>query len=171
MIQNRLSKYFQIQTEKSKTEIFADLANKIEIQKRNNGITSADPVDYKSFKISNNAIEIERWPHMLKPFRGLGRIYFNFEETNDRTIIKCKCEPFIYAGLLIIIFAFILLTFLTTLILFNARDNYFKIGLFILLIWIIGLGSPLLGFLYHRNALKEYSKIILSDLDLRHSSS
>ena len=171
MILNRLSKYFQIQTEKSKIEIFADLAKKIEIQKRNKGIFSDEPIDYKSFKISNNAIEIERWPHMLKPFRGLGTIYFNFEETNGGTIIKCKCEPFIYAGLLIIIFALILLTFLTSLILFHARDNYFQIALFILFIWIIGLGSPLLGFLYHRNALKEYSKTILNDLDLRHSSS
>ena len=171
MIQNRLSKYFEIQTEKSKTEIFADLAKKIEIQKRSKSIISAEPIDYKSFKISNNAIEIERWPHMLKPFRGLGTIYFNLEETNDGTIIKCKCVPFIYAGLLIIIFALILLTFLTTLILFNVRNNYFQIALFIFFIWIIGLGSSLLGLLYHRSALNEYSKTILNDLDLRHSSS
>ncbi len=169
MILNYFSKYYEIQTAKSKNEIFADIAKKFEHQKNNNSIFSSEPIDYKSFKIKGDNIEIERW--MVNPLQGLGTIRFNFNGNEDGTIIQCRSEPFIIFGLLILGFVLFLLIVITTVIFWNPRENYFELTLFVLFAWLLGLGSPFLGFLYHTNALEAYSKAILSDLGIKPVSS
>jgi len=164
MTLNYFSKYYEIQTAKSKKEIFTDIAKKIEHQERDKNIFSSKLVDYKTFKINGHNIEIERW--MVNPLQGLGTINFKFSEKEVGTIIQCKTEPFILIGLLVVGFVLLLLIGMTTVIFWNSRDNYFELILFVLFAWIIGLGGPFLGYLYHRKALEVYSKYILNDLGI-----
>lgn len=168
MTQNLLSKYFEIHTKKPKMDIFSAVIKKIELQEKEMSVFSTQIVDYKSFKIDNNWIIVERWPSFTNPFRGLGTIYFNFEIKDDETLIKCNCKPFVFPALILIVFV-IMFLIIMTLIFFNAKENNLQLTLFFLFIWTIGIGSPVLGFLYHQNALKEYANTILNDLGIKPS--
>jgi hypothetical protein len=122
-------------------------------------------IDYKAFKINEDNIEIERW--MVNPLQGLGTINFKFMEKEDGTTIQCKCEPFVLIGLLVVGFVILLLIGMTTAIFWNSRETYFDLVLFVLFIWLIGVGSPFLGYLYHKYALETFSKYILNDLNIK----
>jgi len=56
-------------------------------------------------------------------------------------------------------------------LIFFAKENNLQSTLFFLFIWTIGIASPVLGFLYHQNALKEYANTILNDLGIKPSCS
>jgi len=60
MVQNQLSKYFEIHTKKPKMDIFSEVIKKKELQEKEMSVFSTQIVDYKSFKIDNNWIIVER---------------------------------------------------------------------------------------------------------------
>ena len=168
----RLTKHYEISTNKSKEAILSDINRKVESQKGNNTLFSFELVDYSSFKVQNDQIKIERQPSMFNPFRGVGTIYFNLEKSIGGTTIKCILEP--YSKLSIMATFGCLACFLmlmTTIIIFSISGNYAQVFFFILFMWTISLGFPYLMARVNRSALEEYSKTILNDLNIKISSS
>ena len=104
---------------------------------------------------------------MINPFRAIGTIWFDFYDLEGGTKIKCTIEPFSkFAILLWFGFMAFILTAFTLLAFLVVTENHLKVYSVFLLIWILCLGFPFLILLYYRNALEEYSRTILSDLDI-----
>lgn len=91
-----LTKQYEIETSKSKEAILSDQYKKIELQKKNKFI-SFDLINYSSFKLHDD--QIEKWPSMFNPFRGIGTIHFNFDKSIKGTTIRCTLEPYWKFGL------------------------------------------------------------------------
>jgi hypothetical protein len=168
----RLTKHYEISTNKSKEAILLDINRKVESQKRNNTLFSFYLVDYSSFKVQNDQVEIERQPSMFNPFRGIGTIYFNLEKSIKGTTIKCILEPYSKFSLIATfgcLFCFLML--LTVILFFFINENYAQVFFFILFMWTISLSFPYLMARVNRSALEEYSRTVLSDLNIKISSS
>lgn len=168
----RLTKHYEISTNKSKEAILSDIYRNAESQKRSNTLLSFDLVDYRSFKVENGQIEIERLPSMFNPFRGIGTIYFHLESSIRGTTIKCVLEPYSKFSIMATfgcLFCFLVL--MTAIILFSINGNYAQVFFFILFMWSISLGFPYLMARVNRKGLEEYSKTILNDLNIKISSS
>lgn len=167
-----LTKHYEISTDKSKEAILSDINRKVESQKGNNTLFSFDLVDYSSFKIQNDHIEIERQPSMFNPFRGIGTIYFHLDKSiKGTTTIKCILEPYSKFSLMATfgcLFCFLVL--MTAIILFSINGNYAQVFFFILFMWSISLGFPYLMTRVNRKALEEHSRTILNDLNIKISS-
>jgi len=162
----RFNKFYEIRTSRQKSDILSDISKKKEAQK-DNGFFSLDSVNYRSFKIKNDTISIERSYSLINPFLGTGAIFFNFIETNYGTTIKCRIEPFSKYGVILgfgLISIFLISMTIVTFLIIN--DNYLKMTMFILLFWLIGIGLPILFHIYIRWLLEEYSKTILYDLNI-----
>ncbi|RZL46134.1 MAG: hypothetical protein EOP00_15940 [Pedobacter sp.] len=162
-----MTKTYEVRTELTATDIFSELVRKSELQKTGLFTTTND-VDYKSFKIINNKIEIDKWPSLFDPFNAYGKIVFEFRISGEETNIKCTVEPFtkyamLCGGCLLI---FVLLTF-TFLVVYFARENVWKTFLFILFAWGIALIPPYWAFRLSRNGLEVYSMKILNDLGIK----
>lgn len=165
---NKLKREYEVFTPKSMDEIFAEIAAKRELQKKENNLFNSDPIRYNSFKISKNQIEIERWPWMFNPYRGTGTIYFHLEPRENGARIKCSIEVMSRYSL-----AFGLGMHLFFLLIFSAiiivvlRKNLTTLLLFLAGMWVMVPLPSFLMFRLFRNNLEIYSETILKDLGIK----
>ena len=66
----RLNRRYEIQTLRTKAEIFDEIARKALIHKGGFILIPTDEINYKEFKVDKDRIIIEIWPSFLNPFRG-----------------------------------------------------------------------------------------------------
>lgn len=165
---NKLKREYEVFTPKLIDEIFAEIAAKRERQKKENNLFISDPIHYSSFQISENQIEIERWPSMFNPYRGTGTIYFHLEPRENGTRIKCSIEVMskysIALGLGLHLF---FLLIFSAIIIVVLRKNLTALLLFLACMWVL---VPLPSFLMYRlfrNNLEIYSETILKDLGIK----
>ncbi|WP_207428796.1 hypothetical protein [Pedobacter sp. SYSU D00535] len=158
-------------TNKSKEEIITALLQKRKAQKADNSLFKWDLVDYGSFKIKGDRIEVERTPSVLNPFKSIGIIYYDLFEDENGTKIKCTIEPINKYTLLLgsCLFSFFLLLF-SAFILISLRNEISKAIIIVVIAWTVVAGSSYISLRFSRNGLEEYSRTILNDLGIKSSS-
>jgi len=155
---NRLTKSYEIYT----TMSIDDILKSIEINAETNKIK------YRSFKVNDRIIQVDRWPSIFNPLKGNGIITYELSNCNDGTTIKCTYGPVklaIYMGLGLMILAFILLL---RVMLSISWESFNKKVFTILIILVLPLGLMLLFsyllLVFNTNQLEDYSKTVLKDL-------
>ena len=120
---------------------------------------------YKSFNITINRIEVDRWISMIEPFKGIGTIYFDFEESDNETKIICTIEPYTWIYLTNSFLIIIVLLILSW-VLINDDSNIFPIPFLLLSLWAVGIGAMYINWRFNLHRLEVHSKAILQELKL-----
>lgn len=166
-----LQKQYDHLTTKSKDEILKALHKRIETQKADKSFFKWDLINYQSFKITGDRIEVERTPSILTPFKSIGTIYYDLIANDLGTKIRCTIEPVNKYALLLssCMFSFFLLIF-SAFTLVSLSNDIVKAMIIVAFAWTIVLGFSYLSLRLSRSGLEEYSRTILSDLGLKSSS-
>ena len=166
-----LQKQYDHLTNKSKEEIIKELLHRIKAQKADNSFFKWDLVNYQSFKIVGDRIEVERTPSVLTPFKSIGTIYYDLISNDNGTKIKCTIEPFNKYALILgsCMFSFFLLLF-SAFILVSLRNEIFKAIIIVVIAWTVVVGISYISLRFSRSGLEEYSRTILNDLGIKSSS-
>ena len=168
-----LQKQYDLTTSKLKEDIFAELRNKIDLQKDKRDFFGLELVNYKNFELNGDVVTIESWPvTRTNPYEGVGTIIFKFQQRGNLTYISCTIEPYNkYATLLASCFFTFFLIVFTAFILITLNDHLAKALTMTVLAWIFVYGTIYLTLWYYRSVLEQYSKTVLDDLGIKISSS
>jgi len=155
----------------SKEEIFKELLHRIKAQKADKKFFKWDLVNYQSFKIVGDRIEVERTPSILTPFTSIGTIYYDLISNDNETKIKCTIVPFNKYALILgsCIFSFFLLLF-SAFILVSLWNEIFKAIIIVVIAWAAVVGTSYISLRFSRIGLEGYSRTILNDLRIKSSS-
>jgi hypothetical protein len=157
---------FEVETLCSSDDILKRIEERKLSQKSHRFLFSSEFVNYKNFKIDGNQIIIERWQSIVSPFRGTGIINFEIISSDIETRIKCTIEtPGFWFMLGLVSFMMLFLTFVI-LFISITDENYGQGILFSLALWIFAFLSAYLPFVFNRNQLVDFAKMILRDLEL-----
>jgi hypothetical protein len=166
MILDRFIKIYSIETDKSSYNILREIEKNAEKQKENMLSMVTKTINYRQFQISDNNIEIERYPNFFYPIKGSGNITFNLITTYSGTKIECKVVPSLIG--IIFNFALLLLFLIIVSVLMFSSIQHFYIGtvIFIAVFWAF----PLIVFYFlcklNTTSLDSYARLILYDLGI-----
>jgi hypothetical protein len=159
-----LEKQYEVETDKTRQSIFEEVLRKKEEQRKQNSFFSAIPINYKSFKICGDRIEIERNLSPFDPFRSTGTISFEFM-SSEPTKIRCSIIPYnkYLLAMMSCMFSIFLLV-LTLIVFFVLRQHKLEASAFVVVLWCFVVVIPYLQLRLNRGGLEDYSKTILIDL-------
>jgi len=166
---NILQKQYDLETSRSKDDLFAEIRSKINDQKNKNIFFGLHLIKYKNFKVNEDTITIESWPFTrVNPYEGIGTIIFKFQQLEKETYIKCKIEVYNrFAALLGSCFFTFLLILFTVFTLYTLNEYWVRALVIILFAWALVIGISFLTLRYQRNTLEIYSKTILKDFGIK----
>jgi uncharacterized membrane protein len=166
-LNDKISEGFEIKLDASRQQIVDAIAIGRKNQKNSITVDAFDRTNYKAIKIDGNRIETLCMPTILNPFRPHGRITIDInEDKNKQSILSCVILPsdgiFPLAVLLLVGF----LVFWTTFLLILSMGNL-KVLLVIIPGWL-GVGITVyLGLLYNKSRLREYTKRLIKDIEVK----